>query len=102
MHLPYAAGKDQHPEEAEATRNIATTHPKVEDKVKDTEKKRKSNNEISPGVVTESKLHADTEDRANCIATATYYKAEAQGFMPGHELEDWLEVTSEFNARKGD
>ena len=24
------------------------------------------------------------------IATAAYYKAERRGFVPGHELDDWL------------
>ena len=32
-----------------------------------------------------------------CIATAAYYKAEARGFEPGHELNDWLQAEAECN-----
>lgn len=30
------------------------------------------------------------EDRYFRIAVAAYYKAQARGFQPGHELDDWL------------
>jgi len=29
------------------------------------------------------------------IAEAAYYKAEKQGFEPGHELENWIEAEKE-------
>jgi hypothetical protein len=29
------------------------------------------------------------------VATAAYFKAEARGFEPGHELEDWLAAERE-------
>lgn len=32
------------------------------------------------------------------IATAAYYKAEARGFSPGSEMEDWLEAEMEFKG----
>ncbi len=32
------------------------------------------------------------------IAEAAYYKAEARGFAPGYELEDWLEAEQEVRA----
>lgn len=32
---------------------------------------------------------------AEQIAIAAYLKAEARGFEPGHELEDWLEAEAE-------
>jgi len=35
------------------------------------------------------------EERQQKIATAAYYKAEARGFEPGHELEDWLTAEAE-------
>lgn len=38
-----------------------------------------------------------TADRLNRITTAAYYKAEARGFMPGREIEDWLEAQAEFD-----
>lgn len=30
------------------------------------------------------------EDRCCLVSELAYYKAEARGFEPGHELEDWL------------
>ena len=33
------------------------------------------------------------------IAEAAYYKAEARGFIPGHELDDWLAAEIEFRVR---
>ena len=35
------------------------------------------------------------EVRYSRIAENAYYKAEARGFEPGHELEDWLAAESE-------
>lgn len=35
------------------------------------------------------------EDRLSQIAMAAYYKAEARGFEPGCELNDWLVAEKE-------
>lgn len=35
------------------------------------------------------------EDLTRCIAEAAYFKAEARGFEPGHEVEDWLGAEKE-------
>lgn len=32
---------------------------------------------------------------AEQVAVAAYFKAEARGFEPGHELEDWLAAERE-------
>ena len=31
------------------------------------------------------------------IAALAYFKAEARGFWPGHELDDWLAAEEEIN-----
>ena len=36
-----------------------------------------------------------SEEQQLMIATAAYYKAEAHGFAPGYELEDWLAAEAE-------
>ncbi|MGA7180274.1 MAG: DUF2934 domain-containing protein [Thiobacillaceae bacterium] len=41
-------------------------------------------------------------DRSQRIALAAYFKAEARGFIPGHELDDWLEAEREVMAETGD
>lgn len=35
------------------------------------------------------------------IALAAYFKAEARGFEPGGELDDWLAAEAEFEAAQG-
>ncbi|MDD5577749.1 MAG: DUF2934 domain-containing protein [Methylobacter sp.] len=35
--------------------------------------------------------------RRQWISEAAYYKAEARGMKPGHELDDWLEAEKEFS-----
>ncbi len=39
------------------------------------------------------------EDRRASIAEAAYFKAEHRGFVPGHELEDWLAAEEEVDQR---
>lgn len=35
------------------------------------------------------------EDISSRIAIAAYFKAEARGFAPGHELDDWIAAETE-------
>ncbi len=42
-----------------------------------------------------SKKESSNEDRCCRVAELAYYKAEARGFEPGHELEDWLAAEAE-------
>lgn len=39
------------------------------------------------------------EKRAELIAEAAYLRAEKRGFLPGHELEDWLAAESEVDSK---
>ena len=34
------------------------------------------------------------------IAVRAYFKAEKRGFVPGHELDDWLEAEDEILAEE--
>jgi hypothetical protein len=36
------------------------------------------------------------------IAAVAYFLAQARGFAPGHEVEDWLAAEREVNARRSD
>jgi hypothetical protein len=38
-------------------------------------------------------------ERHALIAEAAYYRAKHRGFVPGHEMEDWLAAEREVNAR---
>jgi Protein of unknown function (DUF2934) len=39
----------------------------------------------------------NTKRRNAQVAVAAYYKAQARGFVPGNELEDWLAAEAEEN-----
>jgi hypothetical protein len=39
------------------------------------------------------------EDRHASIAEAAYFRSQHRGFMPGHELEDWLAAEEEVDQR---
>jgi len=47
-----------------------------------------------------SRLSMGGDERLNWIATAAYYKAEASGFVPGQEVEHWLQAEAELNELK--
>ena len=35
------------------------------------------------------------DDKLSRIAVLAYYKAEARGYEPGHEMQDWLDAEAE-------
>ena len=39
------------------------------------------------------------EDRGDSISRLAYLKAERRGFVPGHELDDWLAAEAEVDQR---
>lgn len=43
----------------------------------------------------ESKQRLNAEDKCHLVAARAYCKAEARGFEPGHEMEDWLAAEAE-------
>lgn len=69
--------------------------------MKTTATKHRTSSKAEPGVVMKMDPSPGAEDRVEYIATAAYFKAEARGFMPGKELDDWLEAESKFEAGKG-
>lgn len=69
--------------------------------MKSTATKRKISGQAAPSIIMESDPLPDSAERLDCIATAAYYKAESRGFVPGQELEDWLEAETEFEEREG-
>jgi hypothetical protein len=48
-----------------------------------------------PVIEIESASDQCTEDFICRIAEAAYYKAQARGFEPGHEVEDWFAAEAE-------
>jgi Protein of unknown function (DUF2934) len=37
----------------------------------------------------------EDEDRTHRIAVLAYFKAEARGYEPGYEMQDWLDAENE-------
>lgn len=50
-----------------------------------------------PSVVAAA-IEPSSEELDGMIATAAYYLAVARNFMPGHELDDWLEAERSVRA----
>lgn len=44
-------------------------------------------------------VFVDPESRTALIARAAYFRAERRGFVPGHEVDDWLAAEAEVDAR---
>ncbi|MGR9054142.1 MAG: DUF2934 domain-containing protein [Gammaproteobacteria bacterium] len=51
----------------------------------------------SENIKQEQDATTDSELEAR-IAELAYYKAEARGFLPGHEMDDWLEAERELTV----
>ncbi len=59
---------------------------------------KEASGKVAPSDIMGSDPNPGAEDRLNFIASAAYYKAETRGFMPGKELDDWLEAEAKFDA----
>ena len=49
-----------------------------------------------PGVIKDNEPAIGALERLDWIARRAYYKAEARAFVPGLEIDDWLEAEAEF------
>ncbi len=54
-----------------------------------------------PVIGMESAHEFNGEDKCTHIAVRAYYKAEARGYEPGHEIQDWLDAEAEVEAEAG-
>ncbi|MHB9101733.1 MAG: DUF2934 domain-containing protein [Sulfuricella sp.] len=81
--------------------NTLTTRLEWETKLKSKSTKSRIGSKIAPSPILESKPLPGVEDRIKYISTTAYYKAEARGFAPGRELDDWLEAEKEFVEKSG-
>jgi hypothetical protein len=61
----------------------------------------KKNIEESPGREPGKITGVTAEERRQLIATAAYFRAERRGFVPGSEMEDWLEAEAELDKMLG-
>ena len=62
---------------------------------KATQKKAKH---LIPVIGMEKAPESNDNDLCVRIAVRAYYKAEARGYEPGHEIQDWLEAEAEIKA----
>lgn len=63
-------------------------------------KEMASNDPAAQGARHKAQEPADlsTPDFQQMIAEAAYYRAQARGFAPGRELDDWLEAEAEVDT----
>lgn len=59
--------------------------------------KRKIGGEAASSALPDAALR-NAEDLHKLVETAAYYKAQRRGFVPGHEVEDWLDAEAEVLA----
>jgi hypothetical protein len=59
-----------------------------------------SNNKTKNSMAkTVKKMQMDWEGELHeLIAERAYYKAEARGYEPGHEIQDWIDAEAEIEA----
>ena len=60
---------------------------------------QQKNKNFTHQVDKESDLESDYDDKVSRIAVLAYYKAEARGYEPGHEMQDWLEAEAEIEGK---
>ena len=68
--------------------------------MKMTASKQKSGSKTDPNVIGAGDAAPVSEEQLDFIATAAYFKAEARGFAPGKELDDWLEAEAKFSSKQ--
>ena len=54
-------------------------------------KSKQGNSEVRPG----SGPGISAQERQMLVARAAYFRAEKRGFVPGGELQDWVEAEAE-------
>ena len=64
--------------------------------IKPSQPRRKITTTSTPSVIADQGPAGDVEERLQWIATSAYYRAAGRGFVPGEELNDWLEAEAEF------
>ena len=58
----------------------------------------KTTHNLIPVIGMESAPNSNGDDLCYQIALHAYYKAEARGYEPGHEMQDWLDAEAEVMA----
>lgn len=58
----------------------------------------KINNNALPVAMIDSESGPEVGDRLQRIEAAAYYKAAARGFVPGREIDDWLQAEIEVDT----
>lgn len=57
-------------------------------------------NELPSNLKETTKNAGDEKDIVSEIAVAAYYKSQARGYEPGHEIQDWIEAEAEILKQK--
>ena len=60
--------------------------------------KKKTSNPDKAKQASDTTFDISAEERWRMIANSAYLRAEARGFAPGHETEDWLKAEKEVDT----
>lgn len=66
--------------------------------MREIEGKRSSRGKAVQKII-ETEPPLSNDSKLEHLATAAYFKAEARGFAPGRELDDWLSAEAEMGGR---
>jgi hypothetical protein len=48
-----------------------------------------------------ARVELSPDELRKLVSEAAYYRAKQRGFVPGHELEDWIQAEAEVRKRIG-
>ena len=67
--------------------------------IKSTATNAKSRSKAERSDIIQCDPSSGLENRFDDIATSAYYKAEARQFVPGQELDDWLQAEQDVKGQ---
>ena len=69
--------------------------------MKSTATKRTTKSNTEAGVILGNAPSPNSAGRFDAIASAAYFIAQARGFVPGRELDDWLAAEAQLDRQEG-
>lgn len=88
--------------EVKKERRAAPRKPKAAPPVERRAASRKPTATASTAPAAAPSTRVADDERQRLIAEAAYYRAQARGFAPGYELEDWVAAEQEVRQRIGE
>ena len=62
---------------------------------------RKAPRTAKTPTTSEARVDLSPDEMRKLVSEAAYYRAKQRGFVPGHELDDWIQAEAEVKKRIG-